>query len=115
MVLIISYPWVFGVEAEKTVKWVLLVSVIMFFASVFASVLIYIPYCLPRALSPLDTLVFYINRIDTLLFIATITTAAVHTAGFGRKETTYRLSVILFIISMALFFATFLKWLFTYP
>jgi len=104
------------VEMEKNVKWVLVISVIMFFASIFASVLIYVPYYyLPRALSPLDTIVFYINRIDTLLFIATITTTTIHIAGFGRKETTYRLSLILFIISMALFFVTFLKWLFAYP
>lgn len=103
-------------EVEKNVKWVLLVSLIMFFASLFASVLIYVPHVYPpRAVSPLDAIMFYINRIDTLLFIATITTAAIHIAGFGRKETTYRLSLILFIISMALFFVTFLKWLFAYP
>jgi len=101
------------VEAEKNVRWLLLVSVIMFFASLFASVLIYVPYYyLPRAPSPLDTLLFYVNRIDTLLFIATITTAAIHTAGFGRKEITYRLTVTLFLVSMALFFVTFLKWVF---
>jgi len=103
-------------EAEKNVKWVLIISVIMFFASIFASVLVYVPYYYPpRTPSPLDTLVFYINRIDTLLFIATITTATVHTTGFGRRETTYRLSLILFIISMGFFFITLLKWLFTYP
>lgn len=99
-------------EEQKNVKWVLIISIIMFFASIGYA----LPYSYPGSLrSPWDTLWYVLGRIDTLLFIATITTGTLFTTNFARKELTYRLTIYLFIVSMGLFFTGFLKWLFSFP
>ncbi len=55
---------------------------------------------------------FYVNRLDTLLFLATVTTGALFGARFGKKELTYKLTLYLFIISMGLVFLSLLRTLF---
>lgn len=69
----------------------------------------------PRDPSALEMIVFYINRIDILLFIVTIGTSTLYTTGFREKDLMFKISIYLFIISMALFLISILKWLFTYP
>lgn len=56
---------------------------------------------------------YYVNRLDTLLLLATVVTGALFVANFGKKELIYRLTVYLFIISMGLSFLSLLRTLFT--
>jgi heme/copper-type cytochrome/quinol oxidase subunit 3 len=72
-------------------------------------------YYPPGTPDPLTTLLLYVNRISTLLFLATITTATLATAGFPRKNMMITASVYLFTAAMALLFITMLKLLFTFP
>jgi len=62
-----------------------------------------------------EALSFYLNRIDILFFIATMTIAALATTGFGSKALLSRLTIYLFLVSMALFSVSVLKLLFTPP
>jgi len=62
-----------------------------------------------------DTFWYIINRVDILLFIATITIGALFTTGFGKKELMYKITTYSFIISMGLLFLIFLRWLFSLP
>ena len=61
----------------------------------------------------LDTISYWVTRIGTLFFVATVTTAALSTAGF-RKDMLYKVSIYLFIASMILVFVTVLSWLFRF-
>lgn len=112
--LIIVHPGE-SLEEERNVKWILIISIIMLSASTFVGSISYYPYYPPREPSILDVVAFYINRIDILFFIATITTATLATTGFRKKDLMYKASIYLFIISMILLIASILKWLFTYP
>jgi len=68
-----------------------------------------------REITILDVVAFYVNRIDILFFIASVTVATLATTGFGKKDLMYKASIYLFTISMILFFVSVLKWLFTIP
>lgn len=102
-------------QEERNVKWMLVISVIMLGVSTFLGAIIYQPYYPPREPTTLDVIAFYINRINILFFIVTVTTATLTTTGFGKKDLMYKASIYFFIISMMLFFASVLKLLFTYP
>jgi len=93
----------------------LIISVIMLLVSTFLGIILFQPYYPYREPTPLDVATFYVNRVDILFFIATITTATLATTGFGKKDLMYKTSIYLFAISMILLFASVLKWLFTYP
>jgi hypothetical protein len=98
------------------VKWILGISLVMFFLSVWlVPSLLYIPYYPPSTRTAWDTFWYYVNRVDVLLFIATITTAALFTAGYGKNTLMHRLTVSFFLVSMALLFLTFLRPLLTPP
>jgi hypothetical protein len=102
---------------ERNVKWMLVISLIMIPVATFTGVIIYpsaysYPYREPDAL---EVVSFYLNRIDVLCFIATMTIATLATTGFGSKALLSRISVYLFLISMALFFVSVLKLLLTPP
>ncbi len=99
-------------EEQKNVKWILIISIIMFFASIGYA----LPYSYVGGIrSPWDTLWYVIGRITTLLFIATITTGTLFTTNFAKKALMYKLTIYFFIVSMSLFFVGFLKWLFSFP
>jgi len=103
-------------EEQRNVKWILIISIIMFFVSaVYGQSLFFLGPYYPygaREWSIWDRLWYYISRIDVLIFIATITTATLFTTNFGKKELTYKLTVYLFIVSMGLFFLGFIRLLF---
>ena len=105
-------------QEQRNVKWILIISIIMLLPSIVMGFLLY-PYSLsyyqPYTPDPLTTLTLYMNRASTLLFIATITTATLATAGLPRKNTMITVSVYLFTAAMALLFITMLKLLFTFP
>lgn len=100
------------VEGQKSVKWILIISIIMFLASMYYT----LPYYYPSSeRSFLDTVWYVLGRIVTLLFLATITTGTLFTTNFSKKELAYKLTLYLFIISMSLFFIQFLRMLFSIP
>jgi len=103
-------------EERRSVIWILIISIIMFFVTAWIGPsLVYVPYYPPREPTVEEFIWFYINRTNVLLFVATITSATLFTAGFWRKELMYKLSILLFTVSMGLLFITFLKSLFVYP
>lgn len=103
-------------EEQKSVKWILIISIIMFFSGVVYGQTLLVPYyayIYPGAQQSIwDRIWYTLNRIDVLLFIAAIATGTLFTAGYGRKDTTYRVTVYLFMISMALLFVGFIRLLF---
>ncbi len=101
-------------EEQGNVKWIVVISLIMFFVTMaYGPTIIlgpYYPYPLSRDIW--FYVWYYVNRIDTLLFLATITTGALFGARFGKSELTYKLTLYLFIISMGLFFLGLVRTLF---
>jgi heme/copper-type cytochrome/quinol oxidase subunit 3 len=103
-------------QEQRNVKWILIISIIMLPPSIVIGVLLYPPYYYqPYTPDPLATLTLFMNRASTLLFIATVTTATLATAGLPRKNAMITVSVYLFTAAMALLFITMLKLLFTFP
>jgi len=99
-------------EEERSVRWILIVSIVFLFASTWLGPLFFGSYY-PRR-DTLETFLFYISRIDILFFVATVATATLSTTGFGQKDMMFTVSVYLYIISMALFCLSILRPLFTY-
>jgi len=85
---------------EKNVRWVLIISLIMFF--VLESW-----YFLDRSF-PYDSFDFWflIFLINVLSVILTITLATLNKAGFWETEITYQLTIFFFILSMVLLFVS---------
>lgn len=102
---------------ERNVKWLLVISLIMIPVAAFTGMIVYPSayYYPPREPDALEVVSFYLNRIDILCFIATMTIATLATTGFGSKALLSRIAVYLFLISMALFFVSVLKLLLTPP
>jgi len=83
----------------------------MFFGSFFR-----LPfYNLPPQFTSIEFVWYLINRADIFFFLLTITFATLFTAGFGKKELLYKLSIYFFIGSMGFLFITFLQMLFGFP
>ena len=98
-------------EEQRNVKWIVIISLIMFFVTMVYGPIIFLG---PYYQYPLSRDAwYYVNRIDALLFLATITTGALFSARFGKTELTYKLTLYLFIISMGFFFLGFMITLFT--
>ncbi len=97
-------------EEQRNVKWIVIISLIMLFVTMTygPAILLGVYYQYPRS----RDFWFYVNRLDTLLFLATVTTGALFGAGFGKKELTYKLTLYFFIMSMGLFFLGLLRTLF---
>ena len=105
-------------QEEKNVKWILVISIIMLLPSILMGTILYpYYYYMPSRTSPdiWTTLAVYANRLSTLLFIATITTSALTTAGIPRKNLLAKISIYLFTAAMALLFLTMIRLLFTFP
>ena len=99
-------------EEQKNVKWILIISVLMFFVSAWLSPSLFLfgGYGIRN-----DGIWYVISRLDALFFVATITTATLFTVNFGKKEITYKLSVYFFLISMAIFFLVIARSFFSNP
>jgi len=85
---------------EKNLRWILGVSVIMFFGSYFISLIFGYPSYL---YSTSKNSWYYLQVIGQLSLILTIGSAAVYIAGFARKFT-YAASILLFALSILLLF-----------
>jgi hypothetical protein len=106
-------------QESRDVKWILAISLVMFFLSVYlVPSLIYIaptyPY-LPAPRTTADMFWYYVNRVDMLLFIATITTATLFVAGYGKYQLVRRLTFSFFLVAMGFFFLSFVRLLLTTP
>jgi len=83
---------------EKNVKWVLIVSLIMFFVLKWWY---FLDSSFPYTVFDIW---FFIYLINILSVILTITFAALNKTGFWDAEVTYQLAIFFFVVSMALFF-----------
>jgi len=97
-------------EEQKNVKWIVIVSLVLFFFSVWLAPSIYLGGYYPST-SSRDAW-YYLNRLDILFFIATLTVSSLFTSGFGKREVMYKLTVYIFMISMGVFFLSFSRLLF---
>lgn len=106
-------------QESKDVKWILAISLVMFFLLVYlVPSLIYIgPTYLyvPAPRTTADMFWYYVNRVDMLLFIATITTATLFAAGYGKYQLVHRLTISFFLVAMGFFFLSFVRLLTTAP
>jgi len=100
-------------EEKRNVKWILMISIILFFVSIFYSYPLYDPGRVPPSF--VETVLYFLSRIAILFFLATITMGALFTTNFSKKELAFKLTIRLFVLSMVLFFLQFLRILFTIP
>lgn len=97
-------------EPKKDARWILIVSIIMLILSVFPfSFILY-----PRIFSVYHLDVWgQMAYVIFSLFIVSTTSTTLYLADFWKRELMYKLSVLLFTISMVLFFAVVnLRWLY---
>ena len=87
-------------EAERNVTWILAISIIMFFGSSYSYLVLGAGY---PSITFMRDAWYYLSRINTLSFIATLTSSALYKAQLW-KTRMYMLSVGFFIISMTLLF-----------
>ncbi len=97
---------------ESNLKWILIISLVMLGVTVYSGIITssYYYSAHSRVWTVLGTISYWSSRIGTLFFVATVTTAALSTAGF-RKDLLHKASIYLFIAYMALVFLTALSWL----
>ena len=102
-------------QKEQNVRWLLVVSVVLF---IFTTGLLGVIELYPGSpyqrqhWSYVDNFFFYAHRANILFFVATITTATLYTTSFENKDLMFKVSIVLFQISMILFFVTLLKLVF---
>jgi len=88
---------------EKNVKWVLIVSLIMFFVLKWWC---FLGYSLPYRSFDFWFFIYLINLLSVIL---TITFATLNKTGFWDTEVTYQLAIFFFVVSMALLFVSHLQ------
>jgi hypothetical protein len=102
------FPKVWGSLAEKSeknMKWVLTVSLIMFFWSTFMTTILQTGYYFKAG--PW----YYLRNISNLSLTLTIISATLYTADFWKKEQIYKIALGTFIISMSLLFISNMSWI----
>ncbi len=72
-------------------------------------------YHLPPQYTSIELIWYFINNIDTLFFLLTITFATLFISGFGDKNIMFKLSVYFFIASSCFLFIRFLQMLVGMP
>lgn len=92
-------------KSEKDMKWVLSVSLVMFFWSTFMAIMLQTSYYF-RA-GPW----YYLRNVSILSLILTIVSATLYTADFWKKEQLYKIALGTFIISMSLLFISNMSWI----
>jgi hypothetical protein len=85
-----------GKREERNVKWILIISLIMFFVLKWWY---FSDYVFPYAFFDLWFFIYFINILSVVL---TITFAALSKAGFWETEIIYQLTIFFFILSMSL-------------
>jgi|YelNatPaOPRAMG01_1025707.scaffolds.fasta_scaffold18002_4 hypothetical protein len=95
-----------GEEVKKDLKWILIVSVILFFWTYLQG--LWTGFYVSRYITSWT----YLRNVNILFFILTIIFATLYTADFWRKEKIYKAAIGFFIISMILFFILHVQWIF---
>lgn len=92
-----------GRREEKNVKWVLVISLIMFFVLKWWY---FLDHSFPYASFDFWFFIYFINILSVIL---TVTFATLDKAGFWETEITYQLTIFFFILSMTLLFVSHLQ------
>ena len=92
-------------KPEKNVKWVLVVSLIMFFWQTLTN-----PFTTPAYYFTPGPW-YYIRNVSILSFIVPTISATLYIADFWEEEHLYRITIAAFIISMSLLFVNSLSWI----
>jgi hypothetical protein len=95
-------------EEKQDVKWILVISLILFF--VFEGAF-YNFYYYPPGSYVLFNIWWYIYFINLFFIILAVISSTLNKVGFWDKELTYQLAVYSFIVSMALIFVSSLRML----
>jgi len=89
---------------KRDVKWLLVTSLIMFFWSTWSTLMMTGYYF--RA-DPW----YYLRNTTVLSFIITISLAALYTTNFWKAEPIFKATIVMFIISISLFFISNMQWI----
>ncbi|UCG45047.1 MAG: hypothetical protein JSV58_06675 [Candidatus Bathyarchaeota archaeon] len=92
-------------NSERSLKWILIISLVMFFWQTWMTLLMTPGYYFT------PDFWYYIRNVTTLSFIIPVLSATLHTADFWDKEYLYKISIGTFIVSMSLLFVTSLSWI----
>jgi len=106
--LLIAF-WCKKVQEQRDVKWLLIVSLALLYISWIFS---FSYYPLRAGYSALEAIVLNISHAAPLSFVATLTAITLYTTDFGNKDLTFKVSMYLFITSMALFALSILRYMF---
>lgn len=90
-------------EAKRDVRWVLIVSLIMFFYSAYTTPPTYWATSPSGVLTSRPDSWYYAGVAAVFFFLITILLATLHTADFGRGEPLYQTTMLFFIIAVLLF------------
>lgn len=85
---------------EKNVKWVLIISLVMFFVLKWWY---FLDYSFPYGSFDFWFFIYFINILSVIL---TITFAALNKVSLWDTEITYQITIFFFILSMALLFVS---------
>jgi hypothetical protein len=90
-------------EAKKDVRWLLIVSLALFFYSIYTTPPTYWAQS-PSGVSTSRPDSWYNCGVAAVfLFLITILLATLHTADFGKGEVLYHTTILFFIIAVLLF------------
>jgi hypothetical protein len=89
-------------EARKNLKWVLAVSLIMFFYSAYTTPPTYWATSPSGVLTSRPDSWYYAGAAAVLFFLITILLAALHTADFGKSIPLYQTAMLFFVIAVLL-------------
>lgn len=92
---------------KREVKWVLVVSLILLFWVTWLAFIAYAGYYFrPGAWD-------YLRNINVLSFIVTVGLATIYTTNFWKSEVIFKATILMFIISISLFFISNMQWIAT--
>lgn len=94
-------------EVRRDVKWVLIISLIMFFWSVWSTLMMTGGYYFRPEYW------YYLRNINVLSFIITICLGTLYTTDLWKPEPMLKATILMFIISMILFFISNMQWITT--
>ena len=92
-------------EVKKDVKWLLVISLIMFFWSTWSTLMMTGGYYFIAG--PW----YYLKNISVLSFIVTIGLATLYTTNSWKAEPVFKATMVMFMTSISLFFISNMQWI----
>jgi len=92
-------------EVKRDVKWLLVTSLIMFFWTTSSTIMMMTGYY-----SRADPW-YHLRNITVLSFIITTSLATLYTTNFWKAEPIFKATIVMFIISISLFFISNMQWI----